>query len=93
MRLCCPYVTAVVFCRPRKYTPIEKELLAFFYVVKQEEVYVKGYEFIVYTDHEPFSRLQTDKEIINIKYRWIEYLQELGPIVKYLPGEDNVVAD
>ena len=60
---------------------------------EREEVYVKGHEFIVYSDHEPLTRLHTANEIINKRYRWIEYLQELGTIVKYLPGKDNVVAD
>ena len=47
----------------------------------------------MYSDHEPLTRFHTAKEIINKRYRWIEYLQELGTIVKYLPGKDNVVPD
>ena len=76
-----------------RYAPTEKELFAIFCAVKREEVYAKGHEFIVYSNHEPLTRLQTAKEIINKRHRWIEYLQELGTVVKYLPGKDNVVAD
>eukprot|EP00794_Sanderia_malayensis_P019787 gene19787-21726_t len=36
--------------------------------------------------------LATFKDVLNRRYRWIEYLQELGELV-YLPGKENAVAD
>ena len=77
----------------KRYAPTERELLAIYDSVKKEQVYWKGNKFIVYTDHHPLTHLQTSKEIVNRRYRWIEFLQELAAIIRYIPGKDNVVAD
>ena len=76
-----------------RYSPTERELLAIFYSVKQEEIYLKGHDFVVYSDHEPLTHLSTTRELINKRYRWIEYLEEIGTIIRYLPGKENPVAD
>ena len=77
----------------KRYSPTKRELLAIFDSVKKERIYLKGNGFICYTDHQPLTHLQTSKEILNKHYRWIEYLQELGTIIRYLPRKENVVAD
>ena len=84
---CCLFVLEVVFLTPteKRYSPTERELLAIFDSVKKERVYLKGNRFICYTDHQPLTHLQTSKEILNKRYRWIEYFQELGTIIRYLP--------
>ena len=37
------------------YAPTKRELLAIFYAVKREELYLKGNHFIVYADYEPLT--------------------------------------
>ena len=77
----------------RVLSPTERELPAIFYSVKKEVVYLKGNDSIFYIDHEPLTRLQAGKETINKIHCWIEFLQELGTIIQYLPGKANVVAN
>ena len=77
----------------RKYSVTDKELLGLYFACKKCDVYVRGHPFLVYTDHKPLTYMQSFKELINKRYRWIEFLQELGTKIVYLPGKDNVVAD
>ena len=79
-----------------RHSPTERELLAIFYSVKREEIYLKGHNFVVYSDHEPLTHLSTARELINKRYRWIEYLEEIGTIIRYLPylpEKENPVVD
>ena len=77
----------------RRYSVTDKELLAVFYAVKKLEVYLYGAAFMVYTDHKPLTYLNSFKDILNRRYRWIEYLQEMGVKIAYVPGKENIVAD
>ena len=77
----------------RKYSVTDKELLGLYFACKKCDVYVRGHPFLVYTDHKPLTYMQSFKELINKRYRWIEFLQELGTKIVYLPRKDNVVAD
>ena len=76
-----------------KYSITDKELLGLYFACKKCDVYVRGHPFLVYTDHKPLTYIQTFKELINKQCRWIDFLQELGTKIVYLPGKDNVVAD
>ena len=51
------------------------------------------HEFYVYTDHKPLIYLRTFKDIIQKRYRWILFLEDIGTKILYLPGEENLVAD
>ena len=70
---------------------MDNELLACYFAKKKCETYVLGYDFIVYTDHKPLINLKGFKDVVNRKYRWIEYLESIS--VRYLPGAKNIVAD
>ena len=76
-----------------RYSVTDKELLAVFYVVKTCEVYLLGHSFIIYSDHKPLSYLKGFKDVVNKRFRWINHLEEIGAVVKYLPGKANVIAD
>ena len=77
----------------RPYATIDKELLACYFAVKRSEIYLLGHEFIVYTDHKPLLSLSAFKDVLNKRFRWIQYLESLGTRLRYLPGKQNVVAD
>ena len=52
-----------------------------------------GYDFIVYTDHKPLINLKGFKDVVNRRYRWIEYLESMSVRLRYLPGAENIVDD
>ena len=37
--------------------------------------------------------LKTFKEIVNKRYRWIEYLESMNTVIKYIPENENIVSD
>ena len=37
--------------------------------------------------------LSAFKDVLNKRFRWIQYLESLGTRLRYLPGKQNVVAD
>ncbi len=77
----------------RKYSVTDKELLAIFFAVKKCQVYVLGQDYVVYTDHKPLIYLNCFQDLISRRYRWIQYLEEMRTIIRYIPGKENVVAD
>ena len=42
----------------RNYSTTDEELLACYFAVKKCEFYILGNEFVVYSDHQPFSALK-----------------------------------
>ena len=77
----------------QRYATIDKESLACYFALKRCEIYILGCDFIVYTDHKPLLCLSALKDVLNKRFRWIQYMESLGTRLKYLPGNQNVVAD
>ena len=77
----------------QRYATIVKELLACYFTLKRCEIYILGYDFIVYTDHKPLLCLSAFKYVLNKRFRWIQYMENLGSRFRHLPGNQNVVAD
>ena len=77
----------------KNYATTDKELLACYFAVKKCEFYLLGNEFAVYTDHKPLIHLGTFKNIVQKRFRWIEYLESLNAKIFYIPGKDNIVSD
>ena len=75
------------------YCTTNKELLAVLYSVKNCEVYVLVHAFLVYMDHKPLLYLQTFRDIINKRFRWIQYLEEMNTKIRYICGKENIIAD
>ena len=59
------------------YDTTTKELLAIYFCVKQNEVYLMNSNFIVYYDHKPLVNLKAFKNILSKRHRWIDYLEEI----------------
>lgn len=77
----------------RRYATIDKELLAVYYGVKRNELYLKGKPIIVYSDHKPLLSLKSFKDIVNKRFNWILYLEELNVKIRYIEGKENCFAD
>ena len=75
------------------YDTTTKELLAIYFCVKQNEVYLMNSNFIVYCDHKPLVNLKAFKNILSKRHCWIEYLEEMNVKINYLSGFKNIVAD
>ena len=77
----------------QRYATIDKELLACYFPLKLGEIYILGYDFVVYTDQKPLLCLSAFKDVLNKRVRWIHYMESLGTRLRYLTGNQNVVAD
>ncbi|KAL1123573.1 hypothetical protein AAG570_002649 [Ranatra chinensis] len=77
----------------KKYSTVEKELLAIVWAVEQLRLYLYGNKFTVFSDHKPLiwkeSMTQRSPKIA----RWKEALCNYKFVVKYREGKLNVVAD
>ena len=56
-------------------------------------MYILGQEITVYTDHKPLLSSKNFRDIINKRFRWISYLEDVGIVIRYIEGGKNVIAD
>ena len=77
----------------QRYATVDQELLACYFVIKKFEIYVLGYDFIVYTDHKPLINLKSFNDVLNRRHGWIEYLESINVRLRYLPVAENIVTD
>ena len=77
----------------QRYATEDKEPLAYYFAIKKCEIYVRGYDFIVYTYQKPLINLKGSKDVVNRRHRWIKYLESMSVGLKYFPGTENIVAD
>ena len=72
------------------YTTTEKELLSIVETLKEFRNILLGYQITVYTDHKNLTYKHFNTERV---MRWRLILEEFGPELKYIKGENNVVSD
>lgn len=77
----------------RNYPVHERELLALIGVVKKFRYYLHGVQFTSYVDHRSLEHLQRQPELSARQVRWVEFLQEFMPTVRYEKGSENTFAD
>ncbi|XP_076435072.1 uncharacterized protein LOC143274949 [Babylonia areolata] len=77
----------------RKYATMEKECLAIVWAVRKFELYLQGVCFVLRTDHQPLSFLNSAKFLNNRVMRWPLYLQNFDMKVEHVKGTDNHTAD
>ena len=73
-----------------RYTTTERELLSIIETLKEFKTILIGHKIIVYTDHKNLTCKNFNTERV---MRWRLILEEFGPELRYIKGEDNVVAD
>ena len=75
-----------------KYSVTELELLSIVECLKEFRGMLWGQEIEVYTDHKNLVRDSLDFTCDRV-HRWRLILEEYDPVIFYVPGSDNVVAD
>lgn len=73
-----------------RYTTTERELLAIVETLKEFRNILLGQQLNVYTDHKNLTYKNFNTERV---LRWRLILEEFGPILYYVKGETNIVAD
>ena len=74
----------------QNYTTTEKELLSIVATLKEFCNILLGHQITVYIGHKNLIYKMFDTEHV---MRWRLILEEFGPELKYIKGENNVVAD
>ena len=74
----------------QNYTTTEKELISVLASLKYFRNILLGHQITVYTDHKnlTFKKFNTERVMC-----WRLILEEFGPELKYIKGENNIVAD
>ena len=76
----------------RNYTTTEKELLSIVECVKEFRNILFGYTIRVFSDHKNLVHAATQSQSQRVM-RWRLILEEFGPDIQHIKGEDNIVAD
>ena len=80
----------------RNYSILDKEWLAILEAVTRVwRHWLTGHQFEIYTDHSPLVQILTKKveDLTSRQLRWLERLEPFSFTIKYIKGNDNVVAD
>ena len=74
----------------KRYTVNEKELLSIIEILKEFRTILLGQKLRIYTDNKTFTcnNFNADRLL-----GWILILEEYGPNMEYIKGEENIVED
>ena len=86
------YASRKLLPRERKFSSIEKEILALVFGVKRFDFYLLGREFILEVDHQPLVYMNSSRNN-NKVVRWSLALQPFKFRVVHVAGKDNHGAD
>lgn len=71
----------------------KKELLAIVRALEKWRVNLLDVPFTVYTDHRTLENFNCQKNLSHHQSRWQEFLGQYNFSIKYIKGEENIVAD
>lgn len=77
----------------RKYSPYDLEMYALVQALRKWRRYFIPKEFIVYSDNQPLSFLNSQEKLSHNHMKWVEYLQAYTFNIKHKKGVLNKVAD
>lgn len=76
------------------YSTFDKELLAIYLAIKHFQYLLEGRSFTTFSDHKPLSHaFSTKAERSPIQKRFLSFISQFSTEIKYIPGDQNVVAD
>ena len=87
------YASRTLTSPKKNYAVTELEGLAVVWGLRKFREFILGYEVIVQTDHRPLVGLLSTKDPTGKFLRWFQSIQEFDPLIKYVPGKTNWVAD
>lgn len=78
-----------------KYSAYDRELLAVYAAVKHFRYFLEGRDFVIFSDHKPlsFAFQQRSEKCTPRQLRHLEFISQFSTDIRYLPGNENVVAD
>ena len=77
----------------RNYSTSKREALAVVWALRQFKYIILGYDIIVLTDHKPLLALFQKEPMDALMARWMLRVQNFVPLVKHIPGKQNILAD
>lgn len=87
------YISRKLKLNELNYPTHDLELAAIVYALKFWRHYLFGATFDIFTDHESFKYLLTQKDLNLRQRRWIDFIKDYDFTITYHPGKANVVAD
>ncbi|CAK1598871.1 unnamed protein product [Parnassius mnemosyne] len=79
----------------RKYSPYEREILAIYEAVKHFHYMLEARTFVIITDHKlPAFAFSSSRENCSLRrFRYLNFISQFSTDIRFVAGEDNVVAD
>lgn len=75
----------------KKYSTLDKEALAIVWATERFEMYLRGLDFTILTDHKPLIHIFSDSSSPNKRQeRWILRMLSYRYTIVYVPGEVNI---
>ena len=87
------YASRCLLDREQRYATVERECLGIIWAIGKFKYYLYGREFVLQTDQQALSYLQTMKNSNGRLMRWVLTLQDYTFRVDYIKGSQNVGAD
>ena len=75
-----------------RYCAFDRELLAAYATIRHFRHNLEVREFFVNTDHKPLTSVLTERSSL-LQTRYLAYIAEFTPDIRYVKGETNFVAD
>ena len=75
------------------YSTFDRECFGMVLAVKHFRHLLVGTPFVIYTDHKPLLKWLSKPPVSDRHARWICQVQDIVTEIKYIPGEDNILAD
>ncbi|RXN13321.1 Retrovirus-related Pol polyprotein from transposon 412 [Labeo rohita] len=88
------FASKALTCAQAKYPAHRLEFLALKWSVCDKfSHWLKGHDFVVWTDNNPLTYILTKPKLDACEQRWVSRLAPYRFSIKYIPGSKNIVAD